>query len=86
VQKVNPVYPAEAKAKHIEGIVLLDVMITAAGDVTDAKPTKGPEELREAAASAVRQWKYEAGDKDTRATITVRFILSKKDKAPPSAR
>jgi TonB family protein len=85
VQKVNPVYPADAKTKHIEGTVLLDVLISAAGDVADAKPTKGPEELREAAASAVRQWKYEPADKDTRATITVRFILSKKDK-PPSAR
>ncbi|HEY2940987.1 MAG TPA: M56 family metallopeptidase [Vicinamibacteria bacterium] len=84
VQKVNPVYPPEAKTKHIQGIVLLDVLISAAGDVTDAKPTKGPEELREAAASAVRQWKYEPADKDTRATITVRFLLdSKKEKPKP---
>jgi hypothetical protein len=39
---------------------------------------KGPEELREAAASAVRQWKYEPGGVDTRATITIRFLLAKK--------
>jgi TonB family protein len=86
VEKVNPVYPPDAKTKHIVGIVLLDVLITAAGDVTEAKPTKGPEELREAAASAVRQWKYEPADKDTRATITVRFLLDSKKEKPPSAR
>jgi len=80
VQKVQPTYPADAKAAGIEGSVVLDVLITAAGDVTDVKPTKGPEELREAAAAAVRQWKYEAGPADTRATLTIRYILDKDKK------
>jgi TonB family protein len=81
VQKVQPTYPAEAKAAGIEGSVVLEVLITAAGDVTDVKPVKGPVELREAAAAAVRQWKYEAGAADTRATLTIRYILDKdKDK------
>lgn len=78
MQKVQPTYPAEAKKKGVEGIVLLDVVITKAGDVTSVQPVKGPEELREAAASAVRQWKYEPGGVDTRATITIRFLLAKK--------
>jgi len=39
----------------------------------------GPGALREAAAAAVRQWRYEPSDAGpTRATITVRFILDKK--------
>jgi TonB family protein len=81
VQKVQPTYPAEAKKSGIEGAVVLDVLITAAGDVTDVKVVKGPEELREAASAAVRQWKYEAGNADTRATLTIRYRLDKKDGA-----
>jgi len=79
VQKVQPTYPAEAKKAGIEGNVVLDVLITAAGDVSDVKAVKGPEELRESAAAAVRQWKYEAGPADTRATLTIRYLLDKKD-------
>ena len=79
VQKVQPTYPAEAKKSGIEGSVVLDVLITAAGDVTDVKVVKGPEELREAASAAVRQWKYAPGDVDTRATLTIRYRLDKKD-------
>jgi len=81
VQKVQPTYPADAKKSGIEGIVVLDVLITAAGDVTDVKVVKGPEELREAAAAAVRQWKYAPGDVDTRANLTIRYSLDKKDRA-----
>jgi TonB family protein len=81
IQKVQPTYPADAKKAGIEGSVVLDVLITAAGDVTDVKVVKGPEELREAASAAVRQWKYEAGSADTRANLTIRYILEKKDGA-----
>ena len=56
------------------------MLITATGDVTDVRPVKGPEELREPAAAAVRQWKYEPGPVDTRATLMIRYILSDKDK------
>jgi TonB family protein len=83
VQKVQPTYPADAKKAGIEGSVVLDVLITAAGDVTDVKAVKGPEELREAASAAVRQWKYEAGPADTRANLTIRYILTRR--TAPSA-
>jgi TonB family protein len=56
----------------------MDVRITAAGDVEDVKVTKGPADLREAAAEAVRQWKYAPSDHDVRATLTIRFVLDKK--------
>jgi protein TonB len=79
---VQPTYPAEAKSKGTEGIVQLDILVTAAGDVKDARVIKGPSELREAATGAVRQWKYEPADTDTRMTITVRFMLAKEDKGP----
>jgi len=78
VSKVNPVYPPEAKKDKIEGIVLLDVTIEKTGEVSSVSPVKGPEALREAAAAAVRQWRYEPSEVGpTRATITVRFMLEK---------
>jgi len=78
VSKVNPAYPAEAKKDKIEGIVLLDVTIEKTGEVSKVSVVKGPEALREAAAVAVRQWRYEPSDLGpTVATITVRFMLDK---------
>ncbi|HEY7509493.1 MAG TPA: M56 family metallopeptidase [Vicinamibacteria bacterium] len=78
LHKPNAAYPAEAKERGIEGDVVMDVRITAAGDVEDVKVTKGPADLREAAAEAVRQWKYAPSDRDVRATLTIRFVLDKK--------
>jgi TonB family protein len=83
VSKVNPSYPAEAKEKGIEGIVQLDVLITAAGAVRDVKVTKGPSELQESALNAVKQWRYEAGPHDTRATLTINYRLDKDEKPRP---
>jgi TonB family protein len=83
IHKPDPVYPAQAKKKGIEGVVLLDVLITAAGDVEDVKVTKGARELAEPATSAVRQWKYEPGPHDTRATLTIHYKLQKTDTEKP---
>jgi TonB family protein len=83
VQKPSPAYPTDAKKKGVEGSVVLDVLITAAGDVKDVKVVKGPAELTESAMTAVRQWKYKAGPDDTRATLTVRYMLDKKKEGAP---
>jgi protein TonB len=73
--RVNAVYPEDAKKKRVQGSVVMDVLINAAGDVTEAKATKGPQELTQAAVDAVRQWKFEPAAHDTRATLTIRFAL-----------
>jgi TonB family protein len=57
--KVEPVFPAAAREQHIEGKVLVLIKLDKEGNVTDAKAYSGPEELRDAAVAAVRQWKYE---------------------------
>jgi TonB family protein len=75
--KVDAVYPTEAKTKGVEGSVVMDVWITAAGDVKEVKATKGPEELTRAAVDALRQWKFEPAAHETRATMTMRFVLDK---------
>ena len=83
VSKVNPAYPPQAKKDKVEGIVLLDVTIEKSGEVSKVKVVKGPEALREAAAAAVRQWRYEPADVGpTLMTITVRFMLDKGQDKP----
>jgi TonB family protein len=77
LHRVNPAYPETAKAKGLEGDVELDVLVSASGEVTDVKPLKGPAELIEPSISAVRQWRYAAGDAATRMIITIRFSLKK---------
>jgi TonB family protein len=80
--RVNPTYPADAKARKIEGDVVTDVLITAAGEVTDVKAVKGPAELTQAAVDAARQWRFAPAKADTRGQLTFRFTLDGDDKAP----
>jgi TonB family protein len=77
IHKVNPSYPEDAKKEGIEGPVSMEVLIGAAGQVKDVKVIKGPAELAESAMAAMRQWKFEPGPTDTRATMTINYVLDK---------
>jgi TonB family protein len=79
--RVNPVYPAEAKANHIEGAVVLHVIISPEGDVTNVQVVSGPEELRNGSVTAVSQWKYRpyllnGQPKAVDTTITINYSLA----------
>jgi TonB family protein len=58
VRKVSPVYPASALAARIEGEVVLEATVDAAGSISDLKVKSGPPLLVKAALDAVRQWKF----------------------------
>jgi len=58
LEKVQPVYPLEARADHIQGDVILQVTISKEGKVTELKLISGPPVLVEAAMDAVRQWTF----------------------------
>ncbi|HEX6178267.1 MAG TPA: TonB family protein [Thermoanaerobaculia bacterium] len=81
VHRVEPVYPAEARAAFISGIVIIEVLIDATGNVADATVLKGlPHGLDQAAVDAVRQWKFEPATKNGAAVpvvfnLTVNFKL-----------
>lgn len=65
--RVQPEYPPVAKAKKIEGTVILNAFISEKGDVIDVKilrPAGGSSGLNEAAATAVKKWKFQPGVKD----------------------
>jgi protein TonB len=56
---VNPVYPEDAKAAGIEGVVILQVVIGEDGSVVDAQVLRSIPELDQAALDAAYQWQYE---------------------------
>ena len=58
LSRVDPVYPEDAKAEHVEGTVKLHVVIGADGSVESVAPIGGPALLIPAAANAVQQWRY----------------------------
>jgi TonB family protein len=58
VKRVDPVYPPEAREQHIQGVVVLNVVIDREGNVSDAKLISGHPVLAPAAIEAVKQWKY----------------------------
>jgi len=79
-KKVNAVYPQEAKDKHIEGDVELDVTVGTDGHVKDVAVRKSIPELDAAAVAAIRQWEFKPGRAkgkpvDVVCTVTIAFTL-----------
>lgn len=59
LDRVEPEYPDSAKAHHIQGIVVLDVLVGGDGRVQRLSPVRGYPGLAAAATDAVRQWRFE---------------------------
>jgi TonB family protein len=58
ITKVPPQYPPEAKDAHIQGLVLMDVIVDKEGNVANVQLISGHPLLAPAAIDAVKQWKY----------------------------
>ena len=79
INKVNPIYPESAKAKHIAGVVVLSAVIGRDGLIKNLDVISAPaDDLAESAIAAVSQWRYkpyllngELTEVDT--TITVNY-------------
>ena len=77
LQKVQPVYPPEARRMHVEGSVVIDAIVSVQGEVNDMKLVSGHPLLAPAALDAVRKWRYTPYSlngkpipKETRVTVT----------------
>jgi protein TonB len=55
---VRPLYPPEAQAAGITGVVILEATIDVDGRVSDAKVLRSIPQLDDAALTAVRQWEF----------------------------
>jgi len=56
---VTPVYPDDARAAHVGGVVVLEITIGESGSVTSARVLRSIPMLDQAAIDAVLQWVYE---------------------------
>ena len=59
IKKVAPVYPEEARAARISGVVRLHVIIGKDGKIEQLEVISGHPLLQQAALDAVRQWRYQ---------------------------
>jgi TonB family protein len=76
---VKPVYPPEALAQGIRGIVILDLVIDEQGRVEDVSIVRSIPGLDEAAVAAARRWQYEPTKVDGRLVkirLTVPVVFS----------
>ena len=79
--RVEPSYPEAARTARMEGVVILEAIITANGNVEDVKVLKSVNPLLDASAvRAVQQWRYKPATLNGRAvrvylTVTVTFNL-----------
>lgn len=81
LSEVRPIYPAEARAKNMEGAVVLSILIDAAGQVRDAQVMSGPEIFRAGALAAMRQFRFrpalvEGKSVAVKIAYTIRFSLN----------
>lgn len=56
IHNVAPIYPDDAKAAHVAGVVIIEVTIAKDGSVSDARILRSVPMLDLAALDAVRQW------------------------------
>ncbi|MHB9001226.1 MAG: energy transducer TonB, partial [Thermoanaerobaculia bacterium] len=88
VDRVDPVYPDEARKARIQGIVIIEAHIDETGVVQDAVVLKPlPYGLGEAAIDAVKQWRFRPALRDGQPVpvvfnLTVNFKLDVGKQAP----
>jgi periplasmic protein TonB len=80
ISRPDPVYPAIAKAAHVQGAVILHAIITKDGTIDKLTVVSGNPMLLNAATDAVKRWKYKPyllnGDPtEVDTTITVNFTF-----------
>ena len=82
IHRVEPKYPADAKARHIQGSVVLDIQVLGDGTVGNVAMVSGDPLLTQSAMDAVKQWRYqpemENGQEiESQERVTVKFTLPK---------
>lgn len=89
IKKVQPTYPAIAKAAGAQGPVSVLIVVNEAGNVESAKAVAGHPLLQQAAVTAAKEWQFSPTKLSGNAvkvegTISFVFALPKGDDAPPS--
>ena len=77
---VAPIYPIIARQAHIQGVVILEAVLDAQGQVESVRVLRSIPQLDQAAVDAVRQWRFTPALLNGQAvpvvmTVTVNFTL-----------
>ena len=80
VQDVKPVYPAEAQAARVQGVVIIEALIDPSGSIANARVLRSIPMLDEAALGAVSRWRFvptqvNGAPASVLVTVTVNFTL-----------
>jgi protein TonB len=80
LERVEPQYPEAARQQHLQGPVVLSVLVGTDGAVRELKVVSGDPLLAKAATDAVRQWRFRPhrsndGSVEFETRITVNFAL-----------
>jgi TonB family protein len=73
LSRAKPVYPPEAKAQGIKGVVIVGGRVTTAGEVTDLKLLRSIPALDQAALDAARQFRFEPILSEKQVVISIPF-------------
>ena len=80
IKDVKPVFPAEAQAARIQGVVIIEALVDEAGNIANARILRSIPLLDTAALEAVSQWQFTPTEVEGRKaavvmTVTVNFTL-----------
>ena len=73
IAQTAPAYPSLARNMALEGVVRLEVLVNLDGAVTKVEVKGGHPVLAQAAATAVRQWRWEKAPHESRETVEIKF-------------
>jgi protein TonB len=74
-QRVQPDYPASARAAHQSGAVTVELSINERGEVAAAQVLSGPSLLRNAAVAAARRWRFKPATRDGKPVSSVSTVV-----------
>jgi TonB family protein len=89
ITQINPIYPAIARAAHVQGVVVFHAIIGKTGEIQELQLVSGPPMLVNSARNAVIQWKYKpyllnGQPTEVETTINVNYSFGESSlKTPP---
>lgn len=73
-QKVNPIYPQQAKTIRQTGVVKVELTIDEKGQVASVQKLSGPSLLKSAAEDAVKKWRFKPFTRDGQPVRATGFV------------